>query len=758
MQFWQGAANGAAVGGAYKNWKTIEPNNTLDQDCQRIDVLDGKWADESCSGLLNYVCEGDGCPADPNKTDAGQCGCGTPDSDADADGTADCNDRCPNDATKTVPGVCGCGIADADSDGDGTFNCQDQCPSDAKKIAPGDCGCANTPRAAGTACDDGQCAANTTCDGSGTCGTPAQCGVPDAHCSFALRAGVGYWFCSDWRSFSAARQKCQAVGLDLAAIESAGEDAFIGTKTTVHTYVSGSDQASEGAWSWLATGQSFWTGNRNGRALGSAYTNWSLLQPDDTLSSNDCMVKAPPLLGGKWETRPCNVPAPYVCERIDFCPNDPNKLVPGQCGCGTPDIDSDHDGTLDCNDACASDPAKIAPGQCGCGNSDVDSDHDGTADCVDACPADPARVAPGPTGCSDALDQLGAEVVELKPRQADPTTPAGSRPTNAQVKNAARAGLDEALRVISSVPDDYTLRSNTDLRPFVAELGRAWSTMALVRTPALGTLPDGSQCSDRLERTSADPTRPLLSQLFAHLPYQDDDNQMTLAAYRLADLQHLIQCLNRGDLARLDTGLTSALQFVIQRLVEANKTTLALALYDHALPAALLVYDAAKFYYTPRVYAILRMRADLDVGIARTGNAPGITNSRGAPNVPHGVFARSDVRLLQGRVLSRYKFNDSALRYLYCDRPSAQNTLSRFGVWFADATHGGRLHRVRLGGVTPCSFLERITDLSRMGAGDCPLLEIVYSGYQCRSDKTCELATPSVYQERGPCPVLRSPR
>ena len=45
----------------------------------------------------------------------------------------------------------------------------------------------------------------------------------------------------------------------------------------------------------------------------------------------------------------------------DSCPNDPNKTAPGICGCGTPDIDTDGDGTLDCNDSCPNDPDKINP-------------------------------------------------------------------------------------------------------------------------------------------------------------------------------------------------------------------------------------------------------------------------------------------------------------------------------------------------------------------------------------------------------------
>jgi hypothetical protein len=70
-------------------------------------------------------------------------------------------------------------------------------------------------------------------------------------------------------------------------------------------------------------------------------------------------------------------------DACDGCPNDPNKIAPGQCGCGVPDTDSDGDGTANCNDGCPNDPNKTAPGLCGCGVADTDSDGDGTPDCND---------------------------------------------------------------------------------------------------------------------------------------------------------------------------------------------------------------------------------------------------------------------------------------------------------------------------------------------------------------------------------------
>lgn len=38
-----------------------------------------------------------------------------------------------------------------------------------------------------------------------------------------------------------------------------------------------------------------------------------------------------------------------------MCPNDENKLQPGICGCGKPDVDSDEDGILNCKDSCPDD-------------------------------------------------------------------------------------------------------------------------------------------------------------------------------------------------------------------------------------------------------------------------------------------------------------------------------------------------------------------------------------------------------------------
>ena len=85
----------------------------------------------------------------------------------------------------------------------------------------------------------------------------------------------------------------------------------------------------------------------------------------------------------------------------DQCPDDPLKTEPGACGCGQADIDSDGDGTPDCSDQCPNDPLKTEPGACGCGQADIDSDGDGTADCNDQCPNDADNDADGDGVCGD---------------------------------------------------------------------------------------------------------------------------------------------------------------------------------------------------------------------------------------------------------------------------------------------------------------------------------------------------------------------
>ncbi len=84
-----------------------------------------------------------------------------------------------------------------------------------------------------------------------------------------------------------------------------------------------------------------------------------------------------------------------TCNLLDGCPNDPNKIAPGTCGCGNPDP-----GTA-CNDGNACTINDVIQANCSCAGSFQDTDGDGTCNANDGCPNDPNKIAPGTCGCGN---------------------------------------------------------------------------------------------------------------------------------------------------------------------------------------------------------------------------------------------------------------------------------------------------------------------------------------------------------------------
>jgi len=77
------------------------------------------------------------------------------------------------------------------------------------------------------------------------------------------------------------------------------------------------------------------------------------------------------------------------------------------------DTDTDNDGTADCNDLCPNNPDKVAPGVCGCDVADIDTDGDGHLDCVDNCPnmANPDQADSNRNGIGDACEYTGMVLI-----------------------------------------------------------------------------------------------------------------------------------------------------------------------------------------------------------------------------------------------------------------------------------------------------------------------------------------------------------
>ena len=205
----------------------------------------------------------------------------------------------------------------------------------------------------------------------------------------------------------------------------------------------------------------------------------------------------------------------------DFCPMD-EKTDPGICGCGTPEVDSDGDGTPDCVDQCPLNPGKTAPGICGCGSLDsdsdldgipdcndqcsgpdftggsccvvVDSDADGLPDCLDQCPHDASKVLAGVCGChvSDVDSDMDGvlDCLDLCPHDPAKTFP-----------GSCGCGISEADADGDSVPDCIDVCPNSGDFTFQgvqASFGHV-SVTAAAGTYRLCWCHSGASCGSRAD-------------------------------------------------------------------------------------------------------------------------------------------------------------------------------------------------------------------------------------------------------------------
>jgi hypothetical protein len=277
-------------------------------DCDDSDPTTYPGATELCDGKDND-CDGevpanendsdgdgtpnciDGCPNDPLKIAAGQCGCGVMDTDSDGDGTPNCIDGCPNDPLKIAAGQCGCGVMDTDSDGDGTPNCVDDCPFDLDKTEPGSCGC----------------------------------GVPDTDSD-----GDGQVDCEDLCPDDPDKTAPGACGCGVADTD------FDGDSTPDCLDGCPNDPLK------IAAGQC---------GCGMPDTDADNDGTVDCLDGcpNDSNKTQPGICGCGVPDTDSDGDGQVDCE--DLCPDDPDKTAPGVCGCDVADTDTDGDGIPDCIDS-----------------------------------------------------------------------------------------------------------------------------------------------------------------------------------------------------------------------------------------------------------------------------------------------------------------------------------------------------------------------------------------------------------------------
>lgn len=221
-----------------------------------------------------------------------------------------------------------------DTDGDGTVDCHDGCPQDNTKTEPGLCGCGQL---------EGSCTADETrYEGEARTGEYG-CRVATNHAGFTGSGFVDFggnatWI--EWNNIAVSRDSEYTLTFRYANAGAAARQSDI--------IINGEKR---GTLLFSPTGS--WTNWKNDTiklALKAGNNTIRLLASTGSGGPNlDSLV----VLG--------------VTPPGDDCPEDPAKTDPGICGCSVPDIDSDDDQVLDCEDNCPNDPGKTEPGQCGCG-------------------------------------------------------------------------------------------------------------------------------------------------------------------------------------------------------------------------------------------------------------------------------------------------------------------------------------------------------------------------------------------------------
>jgi OOP family OmpA-OmpF porin len=153
--------------------------------------------------------------------------------------------------------------------------------------------------------------------------------------------------------------------------------------------------------------------------------------------------------------------------------------------------DSDGDGVPDDLDKCPNDPNKIDPGICGCGVADTDSDGDGTADCIDQCPDTPKGATVNSVGCwtlkgvvlfdFDKADikpeahQLLDEVVTILKKNPEirgvlegHTDSIGSDEYNQGLSERRAQAVDKYMEEHGIDPDRYTVKGYGESNPIAS--------------------------------------------------------------------------------------------------------------------------------------------------------------------------------------------------------------------------------------------------------------------------------------------------
>ncbi len=312
---WTGGSQGSPSPGAYYAWGAGQPVVDGNFACATFEPQSGTWSAADCDSAATYVCEKD-TSSTPEAPPGAQC---TKERRAGHDYWF-CEDGATfGEASSRCRGV-GMDLVTLDDGNENDFVADRVRSESYLGLTDREYEGVWKWSAGGLAAWCGDGGGKTPRDGVLA---RWENGEPSTdRCRYEVRAGRGYWFCSEHVSAAVAREACESVQSSLARVDNAEENAFLAQRMHEAAWLGADDAAVEGTWAWHEGRTRFWVDG----PVASVYANWKPQQPSGGAVSNCLALDA----AGSWVASSCTEARAFVCEAAAIPPtaHPPDKPGP----------------------------------------------------------------------------------------------------------------------------------------------------------------------------------------------------------------------------------------------------------------------------------------------------------------------------------------------------------------------------------------------------------------------------------------------